>query len=92
MATKVEKPTLFFVYMKGCGHCAEMKPLLRAFRDANPDIVVKSLDIETTDWKARNWQPDVTPTLIALKPSGKWAKIEGQLDEAEFYGWVAKHL
>ncbi len=92
MRRRVARPTLYFVYAEGCLHCAAMKPIVRAFRDANADVAVHAIDIETTDWKARNWQPEMTPTLIALRPDGRWAKIEGQLDEVEFYEWVGKHL
>lgn len=89
---RVAQPTLFLFYQEGCPACAEVKPIVRKFRDANPDVKVIALDINTTEWKARNWEPQVTPTLVALTPDGRWAKLEESFDEAEFYGWVGAHL
>ena len=89
---RVAKPTLFFFYMKGCSHCEAVKPIVKAFRDANSDVAVHALDINTTEWKARNWEPEVTPTLIALTPAGRYAVLEGEFDETEFYAWVGAHL
>lgn len=89
---KPEQPTLFFFFIDGCAHCARVRPIVRAFRDANPDVKVVALDLNMTEWKARNWEPMGAPTLVALSTNGKWAKLEGDFDEGEFYGFVAAHL
>ncbi len=92
--------TLFFVHggldpKTGehlCPACAEAAPLVEAYAKRHPEVVVEEVDLATVDWKARAWAPRLTPTLVILKPSGKWLYYEGAPTEAEFVAWVSFHI
>lgn len=68
---------LYFIYQPGCDVCAKVKPVVRAFRDAHPEVPVVVVDITRNDWAADKWFPTVTPTLIKLRRDGTYDKYDG---------------
>lgn len=71
---------LYFVHMPGCHMCAQVKPLVRQFRDARPDVKVIPVDITAINWNAEKWIPSVTPTLIKLDKKGQYHVFDGVPD------------
>jgi thiol-disulfide isomerase/thioredoxin len=73
------KPTLYFLYAPGCPACKAMKPVVGDFYRANRDRVnVRPIDLSRVEWKAKAWEPEVTPTLILRRPDGTLSKpLEG---------------
>lgn len=68
---------LFFVFMPGCPTCEAVKPVVKQFRDARPDVKVIPLDITAVEWKASKWVPQVTPTLVRLDARGRYTVFDG---------------
>lgn len=63
--------------MPECSTCAAVKPVVREFRDAHPDVKVIPVDITAVNWKADKWMPQVTPTLVKLDRNKRWSKFDG---------------
>lgn len=92
---------LFYIHMPGCPTCAEVKPIIRAFRDLNPQVKVVAVDITAIEWGAKNWIPQVTPTLIKLDGNGRYTVFDGYLapdghgriiDPKEVRTWLSKNF
>jgi len=68
---------LFFIHMPGCPTCAAVRPIIRAFRDAHPEVKLIALDITAVSWEAKRWIPQVTPTLVRLDREGHYHVFDG---------------
>lgn len=69
---------LYFVYMPGCAVCTAVKPIVREFRDSHPDVKIVEVDITNTEWLARRWIPQVTPTFIKMDRWGRLRIFDGR--------------
>lgn len=85
---------IYFVYLDGCEHCEAAWPTVEAYGRRHPEVKVTRVDLATVDWKAKRWMPRATPTIIILKPDGRWLYYEGWGDnaETEFLAWVSYHI
>lgn len=80
----LSKPTLWFIHASGCPACAAMKPVVRRWLRAHPGLVVpRALDLASVEWKAKAWEPELTPTCLVRYPGGKLAPV--RLDGHEGY-------
>lgn len=77
MATASQE-RLFIFHMPGCHTCAQMRPVLRAFRDKHPEVKVIPIDITSVEWRAEKWIPQVTPTLVRLDLFNRYTVYDGQ--------------
>lgn len=92
---------LFVFHMEGCHVCASARPLLKSFQAAHPHVRILSYDITTLpEWRAKKWSPEVTPTLVHLRPDGTWEKYDGEaqvgggrvIDMQEMKTWLARQF
>lgn len=79
-----------------CSACAEVAPLLEAYRRRHPEVKFIPVDLATVEWKAKKWAPRLTPTIVILKPEdsrgSRWVYWEGAPSEAEFLAWTSHHI
>ena len=89
-------PTIYFMWSPGCPACSAMKPVLREFYQRNKDrIRVVPVDLSRVEWRAKAWEPNVTPTLIMRHPDGTLSKpMEGYEDSPResFKKWLYESL
>lgn len=91
-ALSVPRPTIYFLQMSGCSHCAATKPSVRAFKRRHPEIPIHEFDLTAIEWATQKWTPEVTPTFILLRGDGLKFKLEGQRSVKEIEEWVQKAL
>lgn len=92
VALSGDKPFLVIFSQRGCGACAEMKPHVRKWCAAHPEVF--ALDIgagEQFDDIARQHNVRGVPTLL-LFVSGERVARGGIMSEVAFGRWMEKHL
>jgi thiol-disulfide isomerase/thioredoxin len=87
-------PTLYWLHATGCPACSEMEPFVDAFAKKNGHrLPVIKADLMEVEWAARNWAPEVTPTLVLLRSDGERRVHEGAITEVkELNEWIRAAL
>lgn len=82
-------PILWFIHARGCPACAALRPEVGRWLRANPGRVRPlALDLEQVEWKAKRWEPELTPTLLLVDEGRVVAKMEGFEELTDFARWI----
>lgn len=86
------RPTLYFIHATGCPACEMRKRAVGAWWRAHREAVnVVPLDLTRVEWRAKRWEPEMTPTLVVRYPDGRLSeRLEGYADDAEFLAWAKR--
>ena len=83
-------PVLYYIYMDGCGACAQAKPHLARWEKKNPGLLkVKRIDLLNSNW-VHPWQPDGTPTYVLEVPGYRRVSHMGVLYEEQIPKFLMK--
>lgn len=80
---------LYFLYMEGCGACAEAKPHLARWEKKSKGIQIVRVDLLTANW-VNPWQPQATPTYVLEVPGRQRVMHEGMLTEKQIDQFIRK--
>lgn len=81
---------LYLVFLADCETCAKTKPEVEAWLAEHPWIKFIPFDFEKEEWRADSWHPKMVPTLVILRPDGKWFYREGGATQTEINTWIRK--
>lgn len=86
-------PRLYFIHATGCGACEEARPEVEAFARVHNGVRVIAVDLAVAEWKAKTWEPQMTPSYVLLDSEGRRRGMrEGLLTEKELEVWVNQAL
>ena len=87
------QPTLYFLHATGCEACEMMKPEVAAWWRVNRHRArLVPVDLARVEWKAKKWEPDMTPSLVIRYPDGRLSKWLEGYEPGHFAAWIAKVL
>ena len=86
-------PTLYFVHATGCEACEMLKPEVAAWWRVNKHRVrLVPVDLARVEWRAKRWEPEMTPSLVIRYPDGRLSKWLEGFEPGAFAAWIAKVL
>lgn len=86
-------PTLYFLHAPGCEACEMLKPEVAVWWRVNKHRVrIVPIDLTRAEWKAKSWEPNMTPTLIVRWPDGRLSKFLEGYEPGAFLRWVEEVL
>jgi thioredoxin-like negative regulator of GroEL len=88
-------PTLVFLWASGCPACASMKPVVARWLRANEGRVkVMAVDLARVEWRAKKWEPELTPTCLVMFADGRLARkrLDGHEDDKVFAAFMETAL
>lgn len=86
-------PTLYFLHAPGCEACEMLKPEVAVWWRVNKHRVrVVPIDLTRAEWKAKSWEPNMTPSLVVRWPDGKLSKWLEGYEPGAFLAWVEQAL
>ncbi len=86
-------PTVYFLYATGCPACEAAKPEIGAWYARNKDRArVVPVDLTRVEWKAKAWEPGVTPTFVIRFPDGRLSRPLEGYEPGQFAEWAESFL
>lgn len=86
-------PTLYFLHAPGCEACEMLKPEVAVWWRVNKHRVrIVPIDLTRAEWKAKSWEPNMTPSLVVRWPDGRLSKWLEGYEPGAFLRWVEESL
>lgn len=86
-------PTLYFLHAAGCEACEMMKPEVYRWWKVNKHRVrLVPVDLTRVEWRAKKWEPNMTPSLVVRRPDGRLSKWLEGYEPGTFAPWIEQVL
>lgn len=96
LAEMIQTPArsvLYFLHSPGCEACEMLKPEVARWWKINKHRVrLVPVDLTRAEWKAKSWEPDMTPSLVIRFPDGRLSTWLEGYEPGRFAAWIAKAL
>lgn len=73
-----------------CGPCQSMKPVLKKFEAAHPEIPVEAVDIDRNERRCRTYDVNCVPTFVLLRGRTVVGRLEGACPLSELNRLLAR--
>lgn len=86
-------PILYLLHAAGCEACEMLKPEVYAWWKVNKHRVrLVPVDLTKVEWRAKKWEPDMTPSLAVRRPDGRLSKWLEGYEPGKFTQWIEQVL